>query len=336
MYFSESVAVEVLIEQSAYIKGLILEVDIVKSLRKELKAFRGLCFDIERSSSQLLGVLAVTIPAVQYLAVNNDDTYTYILSFIGEEEMGTSISTMEIYYFTHFLRPHKHDEYGHEKLRSMHFSKMGPSWKFFGNFQNIEQFLLYIKILLLMLVNKVNSSELEVLRPCITVLEAENTKIKVKKVELEASDIEHLKQVIEDNAKLKFRIKELKKNNEVISKLEFKNVKVRVTKLEEDYRFLQNDNIIIISCSINNSSSNFNSDKLLPKELILEVLLFSSKSSKEMKFLPTYPKEKKPQKLNLVIQPYNSLIFEVNENIDLDSLKYPISNPMFHNQKIVT
>ncbi|CAG8808489.1 31398_t:CDS:2, partial [Gigaspora margarita] len=60
----------------------------------ELKAPRGLCFNIERSSSQLLGVPA-TIPAVQYLVVNNDDACTYILSFIDEEEMAMVMCTEE-------------------------------------------------------------------------------------------------------------------------------------------------------------------------------------------------------------------------------------------------
>ncbi|CAG8492530.1 2503_t:CDS:2, partial [Cetraspora pellucida] len=89
---SETAVIEVLIEQTTYVKGLILDVDFVEFLKsiEELKAPRGLCFDIERSFSQLLDVPA-TIPAVQYLVVNNDDTCTYILSFIGKEEMVVSI-----------------------------------------------------------------------------------------------------------------------------------------------------------------------------------------------------------------------------------------------------
>ncbi|CAG8656556.1 19150_t:CDS:2 [Cetraspora pellucida] len=66
---SESVVVEVRIEETTYIKGLILEVDIVEMLRssEELKALRGLCFNIERSSSQLLGVPAVRPETVRSL-----------------------------------------------------------------------------------------------------------------------------------------------------------------------------------------------------------------------------------------------------------------------------
>src|ERR1051325_2360400 len=64
-------------------------------------------------------------------------------------------------------------------------------------------------------------------------LESENTKIKAEKAEIEARDAEHLKQVMEDNAKLKTRIKELEKNNGVITKLKSKNaeLKARVVKL---------------------------------------------------------------------------------------------------------
>src|ERR1044072_3793922 len=90
----------------------------------------------------------------------------------------------------------------------------GLSWKFFGNFQNIEQFLSYIK-LLIMSVNEANPSELEILRQHIIDLEAENSNIKAKKAELEARDAEHLKQVMDDNAKLKARIEKLEKNNGV-------------------------------------------------------------------------------------------------------------------------
>ena|ERR1043166_2683626 len=57
----------------------------------------------------------------------------------------------------------------------------GPSRKFFDIFQNIEQFLSYIKLLLIMLVNEAKSSELEALKQRIIDLEAENTKIKAEK-----------------------------------------------------------------------------------------------------------------------------------------------------------
>ena len=47
---------------------------------------------------------------------------------------------------------------------SWHFFQDSPSRKFFGNFQNIEQFLPYIKLLLIMSVNEANTSELKLLR----------------------------------------------------------------------------------------------------------------------------------------------------------------------------
>jgi hypothetical protein len=78
-----------------------------------------------------------------------------------------------------------------------------------------------------MSVSEANPSELEVLRQRIIDLEAENTKIKAEKAELEARDTEHLKQVMEDNAKLKARIEELEKNNGVTTKLESKNAELK-------------------------------------------------------------------------------------------------------------
>jgi len=53
----------------------------------------------------------------------------------------------------------------------------GPSRKFFDIFQNIEQFLSHIKLLLIMSVNEANPSELELLRQRIRELEAENAEI---------------------------------------------------------------------------------------------------------------------------------------------------------------
>ena len=89
-----------------------------------------------------------------------------------------------------------------------------------------------------MSVNEANPSKLEVLRQRIIDLEAENSKIKAEKAELETRDAEHLKQVMDDNAKLKARIEELEKNNGVTTKFEFKNakLKVRVVKLEKNYK----------------------------------------------------------------------------------------------------
>src|SRR4051812_28980180 len=112
-----------------------------------------------------------------------------------------------------------------------------------------------------MSVNEANPSELEVLRQHIINLEAENSKIKAEKAELEARDAKHLKQVMNNNAKLKARIEKLEKNNGVITKLESKNaeLKARVVKLEEDYRLMQNDNSTMVTGSSNNSSPNFNS-----------------------------------------------------------------------------
>ena len=148
-----------------------------------------------------------------------------------------------------------------------------------------------------MSVNEANPSELEVLRQRIIDLEAENSKIKAEKAELEARDAEHLEQVMDDNAKLKARIEELEKNNGVTTKLESENaeLKARVAKLEEDYRLMQNDNATMVTDPSNNSSPNFNSDTSLPKELVPEVSPASSKSSKEMEidaFLDSVHKEK--------------------------------------------
>ncbi len=216
-----------------------------------------------------------------------------------------------------------------------------------------------------MSVNEANPSKLEVLRQCIIDLEAENSKIKAEKAELEARDAEHLKQVMDDNAKLKARIEELEKNNGVTTKLESENaeLKARVAKLEEDYRLMQNDNATMVTGPSNNSSPNFNSDTSLPKELIPEVSPASSKSSKEMEIdafldsvhkekvsdeirqrnrekklqaqesLPIPPEEERPQVLDSDIQPCNSSTSEVSENVNLGC---PISEPVIHNQKRVS
>ncbi|PKY58002.1 hypothetical protein RhiirA4_479527 [Rhizophagus irregularis] len=87
----------------------------------------------------------------------------------------------------------------------------------------------------------------------------ENTKIKTEKAKLEVKDAKYLKQVMEDNVKLKTRIEELEKNNGVTTKLESENVKLKakVAKLEENYKLMQNDNTTMITNSTNNSSSNF-------------------------------------------------------------------------------
>ncbi|CAI2191779.1 5137_t:CDS:2, partial [Funneliformis geosporum] len=99
----------------------------------------------------------------------------------------------------------------------------------------------------------------------------------------------------------------LEKNNGVITKLKFKNaeLKARVAKLKKNYRLKQNDskgnNAHIVTNSFNISSSNFNSNTSLPKELITE---------------------KMPQKLS--------------ENIDLGLLKSLYSDSVIYNQKKVT
>ena len=151
---------------------------------------------------------------------------------------------------------------------------------------------------------------------------------------------------MDDNAKLKARIEELEKNNGVTTKLESENaeLKARVAKLEENYRLMQNDNATIVTGPSNNSSPNFNSDTLLPKELIPEVSPVSSKSSKIVAFLDRMhkekvsdeirqrnrekklqaqesllipPEEERPQVLDFDIQPCSSSTSEVSENVNL-------------------
>ena len=53
-------------------------------------------------------------------------------------------------------------------------------------FQNIEQFLSYIKLLFIMSVNEANTSELEALRQRATELEAKNDKLEAENAELKA------------------------------------------------------------------------------------------------------------------------------------------------------
>ncbi|GBB83715.1 hypothetical protein RclHR1_01040020 [Rhizophagus clarus] len=87
-----------------------------------------------------------------------------------------------------------------------------PSQKFFGNFQNIEQFLSYIlKLLLLdMSVNKSNLSELELLRQHISELETKNAEILDFRRKISEFDAER--------AELKCRIAETLRSTEKTSK----------------------------------------------------------------------------------------------------------------------
>ncbi|CAG8832013.1 25548_t:CDS:2, partial [Gigaspora margarita] len=130
------------------------------------------------------------------------------------------------------------------------------SRKFFDIFQNIEQFLSHIKLLLLIMsVNEANISELELLRQRIRELEAENAEIpdlrkklaeipelRKKLAEVEARNAELIKQIMEEN-------------NRCDAKIEDTND--RVAKLEQ----LQNDNTPNDNTP-NNNSSNFNSEKM--------------------------------------------------------------------------
>jgi hypothetical protein len=113
-------------------------------------------------------------------------------------------------------------------------------------------------------------------------------KIEFKKVELKARVAKLLRQAVKEskrrdveNAKLRARIEELKKNKTVIIKLESENAEFRdkITKVEQ--RQMQNDNVTKETNSSNNSSSNFNlltdefpmeMDTSLPEELIPEGL----------------------------------------------------------------
>ncbi|RGB33331.1 hypothetical protein C1646_190172 [Rhizophagus diaphanus] len=175
------------------------------------------------------------------------------------------------------------------------------SWKFFDIFQNIEQFLSHIKLLLLIMsVNEANISELELLRQCIKELEAENAEI---------PDL-------------------MEENNRRDAKIEDTND--RVVKLEQ----LQNDNTPNDNTP-NNNSSNFNSgaiyhEKPLDEKKMDNFLLEAHKKivgadirrrNKEKKLqaqesLPTHPKEKISQDLT---QPCNSTSSEEKICSELDS-----------------
>jgi hypothetical protein len=203
------------------------------------------------------------------------------------------------------------------------------SQKFFDIFQNIEQFLSHIKLLLLIMsVNEVNISELELLRQRIRELEAENAEIpdfrkklaeipelRKKLTEAEARNSELIKQIMEEN-------------NRHDAKIEDTND--RVAKLEQ----LQNDNTPNDNTP-NNNSSNFNSgaiyhEKPLEEKEMDNFLLKVHKKivdadirrcNKEKKLqaqesLPTHPEEKISQDLT---QPCNSTSSEEKICSELDS-----------------
>ncbi|RGB32532.1 hypothetical protein C1646_762798 [Rhizophagus diaphanus] len=194
-----------------------------------------------------------------------------------------------------------------------------------------------------MSVNEANPFELEVLRQRIIDLEAENSKIKVEKAELEAKNAEHLKQVMDDNAKLKTRIEELEKYKRVTTKLKSENteLKARVAKLKEDYRLMQNNITTIVTGPSNNDSPNFNSDILLSKELIPEVLPVSSKISekKEMdaflvESLPIPPEEERLQVLDSDIHDPKRVSggSRSHKKKGIDELKHELFNPSLESE----